>query len=237
MDHADPNRLEQTCITEHSSSKTAPDQWLRQSAPRSISLPSLPPFRIHTHLGGDRYISAETATAGAWEPLETELIRRLLPRYDLFLDVGANIGWYTLVAGLTLRARGTVHAFEPDPANFGLLETNVAANRRANVRLHQAAVADRCGHGSAAGATCAGVGTKLSKGDEAPEFGSRACPLPASSSRTGSSYRVHLALLVAVSHRRHHSIFRRAVAFLGPTENHLGIIVVSTLYHPTIITR
>jgi FkbM family methyltransferase len=51
------------------------------------------------------------------------------------------------VAALTLGARGTVHAFEPDPANFGLLETNVAANRLANVRLHQAAIADRCGHG------------------------------------------------------------------------------------------
>jgi FkbM family methyltransferase len=116
-------------------------------APRSISLPGLPAFSMHTHTVADRYISAEIVSDGTWEPLETELIRRLLPSYDVFLDVGANIGWYTLVAALTMRGRGTIHAFEPDPRNFAVLEANVTLNRLNNVCLHQVAVADRCGYG------------------------------------------------------------------------------------------
>jgi len=111
--------------------------------PRLIALQGLAPFLIHTHSGPDRYISPEIAATGVWEPLETELIRRLLPRYDLFLDVGANIGWYSVVGSLSLGVRGIVHAFEPDPENFALLAANVRANGLENVVVHLAAVAER----------------------------------------------------------------------------------------------
>jgi len=44
-----------------------------------------------------------------------------------------------------LKGRGEVHAFEPDAANFRLLERNVAANDLDNVRFHQVAVGSRVG--------------------------------------------------------------------------------------------
>jgi FkbM family methyltransferase len=59
---------------------------------------------------------------------------------DVFLDVGANIGWYPLVLARTRRI--ATLAFEPDPLNFALLEENVRLNGCASVRPIRKAVAD-----------------------------------------------------------------------------------------------
>jgi FkbM family methyltransferase len=71
----------------------------------------------------DQYISAEIAQGQIWEPLETEVVRRLLQPGALFLDVGANIGWYSVVAA---RLGARVIALEPEPTNFRLLQANTA---------------------------------------------------------------------------------------------------------------
>jgi len=53
---------------------------------------------------------------------------------QVFLDVGAHIGKYAILAGRLLRNTGRVIAFEPEPDNFRLLQKNVALNGLANVR-------------------------------------------------------------------------------------------------------
>jgi FkbM family methyltransferase len=60
------------------------------------------------------------------------------------VDVGANTGLFTLLAG-TLNPSGTIHAFEPFPGAADMLETNLRANRLTNVRVTRAAVADQPG--------------------------------------------------------------------------------------------
>jgi lipopolysaccharide transport system ATP-binding protein len=111
-----------------------------------IALPGLPPFAMRVHAAPDAFVSREIARNGVWEPFETQVVREILRYVDAFVDVGANIGWYSLVAGLTLRGRGRVIAFEPDPTNFALLARNVAENRLGgHVRLHHAALADAAG--------------------------------------------------------------------------------------------
>lgn len=115
--------------------------WIEQH----VTLPEVPAFHLVLHEGADRFISGDIARTGRWEPLETELMRRLLPHYRLFIDLGANIGWYTVIAGLLLKGRGEVDAFEPAASNFRLLERNVGVNELDNVRLHQAAVGSRTG--------------------------------------------------------------------------------------------
>ncbi|MGQ0657566.1 MAG: FkbM family methyltransferase [Chromatiales bacterium] len=52
--------------------------------------------------------------------------------HDLLIDIGSNIGWYSLV--LSAQARPTVLSFEPDPLNFSLLEHNIRLNRRQNIQ-------------------------------------------------------------------------------------------------------
>lgn len=62
---------------------------------------------------------------------------------DVVVDVGANIGVFSLYAAL--HTRNTVHAFEPFPANFAGLQQNVQTNRQKNIVLHQCAVSDMTG--------------------------------------------------------------------------------------------
>lgn len=59
--------------------------------------------------------------AGSYEPELTFLLSRVLcPGWFVF-DVGAHIGWFTVLSSSLVGPEGRVAAFEPDPTNFGLL--------------------------------------------------------------------------------------------------------------------
>ncbi len=73
----------------------------------------------------DRYISADLTRDGIWEPFETEVFRRLCRCGDFVLDIGANIGWYSVVASRLVGAAGAVYAFEPGQSNLALLRRNL----------------------------------------------------------------------------------------------------------------
>ena len=74
---------------------------------------------------------------------------------DRVLDIGANIGTFTVAAALAAIA-GRVYAIEPEPGNFAMLRQNVELNRLRNVELLQAAV------GAAAGEAVLGHDGNLS---------------------------------------------------------------------------
>ena len=59
---------------------------------------------------------------------------------DLFVDVGANIGFYTIWAALRVGLEGRVISFEPNPLAFTSLERNIELNELRNVNLYQVAV-------------------------------------------------------------------------------------------------
>ncbi len=61
------------------------------------------------------------------------------------LDIGANIGFFTLLFSDLAGSAGSVTAFEPDPENFRLLLKNTGANGCANVRCEQKAVTQASG--------------------------------------------------------------------------------------------
>jgi FkbM family methyltransferase len=54
---------------------------------------------------------------------------------DIFVDVGAHIGYNTLYAASKVRSRGAVYALEPAPDNRAILESNIAANGLTNVTV------------------------------------------------------------------------------------------------------
>jgi FkbM family methyltransferase len=115
-------------------------------AEKIINIPPLPPFPIEVHDSGDEFLSAFVMRHGIFEPTETATVMRLLLANAVdFVDLGANIGWYTLIAGHLLRGRGRVHSFEPDPDNFAKLEANVVRNRLDNVAIHRCAVSEKTG--------------------------------------------------------------------------------------------
>ena len=82
---------------------------------------------------------------GVWEPLETELVKKLVKKGDIVLDIGANLGYYTLLLAKIVGKDGKVFAFEPDPKNFDLLKKNVELNDYENVELIQKAVSNENG--------------------------------------------------------------------------------------------
>ena len=63
---------------------------------------------------------------GEWEPEETELFKKIVKRGDVFVDAGANIGYYTLLA-VRLGA-SQVYSFEPQASTYELLGKNVIIN-------------------------------------------------------------------------------------------------------------
>jgi len=93
----------------------------------------------------DRVIATRLLGEGVWEPAETAAFVARVGAGMCVFDVGANIGYYTLLAARAVGAAGAVYAFEPEPRNFALLSRNVAENGFTNVRLFNAAVSSRPG--------------------------------------------------------------------------------------------
>jgi FkbM family methyltransferase len=79
------------------------------------------------------------------ERYEAELVRRLLNDDDVFWDVGANVGYFTLVAATALAHRGQIVAFEPGKNAYQRLTANVSLNPYRNIQTLPVAVSDREG--------------------------------------------------------------------------------------------
>ncbi|MEO8018751.1 MAG: FkbM family methyltransferase [Pseudomonadota bacterium] len=86
-------------------------------------------------------VSALVNAHGLYDYNNMTLLKRLLMPGGVFIDVGANVGAYTLVA--SEQPRATVLAFEPHPATFALMIENLRRNSRSNVIPHCAAAGDR----------------------------------------------------------------------------------------------
>ena len=64
---------------------------------------------------------------------EMELVKKIVKKGVVIVDLGANIGFWTLVFAKIVGDEGHVFAFEPGPANFGILKKNVEINHFQNV--------------------------------------------------------------------------------------------------------
>jgi FkbM family methyltransferase len=78
-----------------------------------------------------------------YEPLETELVKKEIKKGDVVLDIGANIGYYTLIFARIVGEEGKVFAFEPDPDNLALLKRNLEINGYQNTILITKAVSNK----------------------------------------------------------------------------------------------
>jgi FkbM family methyltransferase len=79
----------------------------------------------------------------AYEPHVTAELRRLLQAGMVFVDLGANIGYFALLAATLVGPAGKVLAFEPHPETCDLLRQSIAANQFSQVQLHPYAAAEK----------------------------------------------------------------------------------------------
>ena len=79
---------------------------------------------------------------GVYEKAETRFFQSACRDGMTFLDVGANLGYYTALAARAVGPNGRVLAVEPDPDSFGYLEQTIAANAVGNVEAYPVAASD-----------------------------------------------------------------------------------------------
>lgn len=82
---------------------------------------------------------------GVWEPSLTEFIRRRMGPGDVFVDIGANVGYFTVLAANLVGDEGRVIAIEASPRIHAKLRDNVRMNHLSNVITHNCAVSDVSG--------------------------------------------------------------------------------------------
>jgi FkbM family methyltransferase len=80
-----------------------------------------------------------------FESRETALIKNYLQAGMTFVDVGANIGYYTLLAASLVKPEGLVIAFEPSPYAYARLAQTVKQNNLPQVKLNQVGLSDAIG--------------------------------------------------------------------------------------------
>jgi FkbM family methyltransferase len=75
-----------------------------------------------------------------YEPIETKIVKSNVKENDIVVDIGANIGYYTL---LMAKLNSHVYSYEPELTNFQLLKKNVTHNNfLSNVKLYNKAVSN-----------------------------------------------------------------------------------------------
>ena len=79
------------------------------------------------------------------EESTTNLFRNIVKEGDVVVDLGANVGYFTLLAAKLVGSKGKVYSFEPEPRNYGYLLKNIQLNGYDHVIASQKAVADRPG--------------------------------------------------------------------------------------------
>src|SRR5262249_4849619 len=83
--------------------------------------------------------------AGEYEPLTTVLFKRLVRLGDLFLDIGANAGYFTLLAAKLVGTSDRVFSFEPFPSVRAQLESNIRLSGPTGCSVYDVALSNTNG--------------------------------------------------------------------------------------------
>jgi FkbM family methyltransferase len=102
-----------------------------------------PGLRLSLHL--EDWIQQNIYFLGSYEERGLRFVESFLRPGDVFIDVGANIGVYSLLAAQRVGPGGRVYAFEPVPGTAARLRQQVALNDLTNITVEEMAVSDAPG--------------------------------------------------------------------------------------------
>ena len=101
-------------------------------------------FRMHVD-PTDFAVGHTIARTGIYEPDVSATVRQVLRTGQCFVDIGANIGWFSLLGASLVGPTGLVVAIEPNPRNVALLEHSAKENGFHNIEVVAVAVAETAG--------------------------------------------------------------------------------------------
>jgi len=119
----------------------SPEFLANRRNPRKPVLVELDEFKIYVRRN-DYFIGATIKNSRRYEPHVTAQVASMLKEGDVFVDIGANIGYFTLLAAKIVGPKGHVHAFEPIIGNLELLAKSLEENAFQNVTIYPYAVAE-----------------------------------------------------------------------------------------------
>jgi FkbM family methyltransferase len=93
--------------------------------------------------GDYRVAPIESLNFQNYEEKDANIILRLVPEQGVVFDIGANMGWYSLLIARQCKAC-QIHAFEPIPKTYSFLEQNIKLNQIANIVPHPFGLSDEC---------------------------------------------------------------------------------------------
>jgi len=142
-------RVHQRCRTRWQRLKYLRWKYVLQLFIKKV-LRSKKPFRVRSRLFSNVPVRTLSSNSDLWlfgvNPHDGSLVRFLVDQLasgDIFLDIGAHHGLYTILAGELVGSTGEVHAFEPTQLHFLLLSSNTVD--RPNIFANQLAVSDHSG--------------------------------------------------------------------------------------------
>ncbi len=97
---------------------------------------------IRMELVLNEYVQSQLYLFGTFEPATVNVLKRLVKSGDTALDIGANVGYISLVLAKCVGNSGKVFSFEPDSKNFALLKRNLELNADCNITPISMAVSD-----------------------------------------------------------------------------------------------
>lgn len=93
----------------------------------------------------DQIIATKLIQYGFWEEGLTKLVKKIIKNDMFVIDVGAHMGYYSLLFSKHVGDKGKVFSFEPVPYNFNFLKENKQINKINNIVLENFAVSDKNG--------------------------------------------------------------------------------------------
>ncbi|MBR4252201.1 MAG: FkbM family methyltransferase [Kiritimatiellae bacterium] len=123
------------------------DRRVQRILPASSRICDGPGFRIRTRPLCTSVIGRSVYFTGIWEPEMTAMAREKVREGWHILDVGADVGYYSMLFRSKCGPRGAVAVFEPDPEAIPFLEKNIALNGFENIRVFRMALSDHRGTG------------------------------------------------------------------------------------------
>ena len=126
------------------------------------------PLGVRMNVGLIDVIERSLLTTGHWDPIVESCVQQLLKPGDTFLDVGANIGYFSMMASGIVGPNGTVVSFEPSARALTRLTSHGCLNQCRNLLICSHAVGDSIGRSSLNWAPSSNIGgSTISRGKPA----------------------------------------------------------------------